>query len=122
MPSAAAAMPRKMLPPPITRASSRPSDRTSTSSCASVSIVCSSSPNSRPPIRASPESFRRTRVKAIRCGLSDRVPGVVDELDTAVREVLVDAPGELVGAVPGLLAEDGLAVEALVQLSLDDLL
>src|SRR3954447_319577 len=53
-----------MLPPPTTIASSRPSVCTSTISRAIVSTVFGSVPYSWSPIRASPESFRRTRRKA----------------------------------------------------------
>src|SRR5438128_3026364 len=109
-----------MLPPPITRATSSPPERTSTSSPASASTVSSSSPYSRGPIRASPESFSRTRLKATR-GLPDGVPGVVEKLDPPVLQVLPDAAGELVRAVPRLLGEHRLAVEALVQLAPHDL-
>src|SRR6476620_11506593 len=109
-----------MFPPPITSASSRPFTRTSTSSCASASIVAASRPYSRRPMRASPESFSRTRLKPTWC-LRDGVPGVVEELDPALLQILRHRPGRLVGAVPRLLGQDGLAVEALVELTLDDL-
>src|SRR5262249_54827318 len=109
-----------MLPPPITSASSSPSARTSTSSCASWSTVTASRPYSRGPIRASPESFSRTRLKPI-ARLRDCVPGVVEELDPLLLQVLRDRARRLVGAVPRLLAQHGLAVEALVELPLDDL-
>ena len=52
-----------MFPPPITTESSGPPVRTATSSRASVSTVAASMPYSRVPIRASPESFSRTRLK-----------------------------------------------------------
>src|SRR5229473_1422898 len=110
-----------MFPPPITSAISRPSRRTWTSSFASSSTVRASNPNSCEPIRASPESFSRTRLNAT-TSLTDRVPGVVEELDPALLQVLSDGPGRLVRPVPRLLGEHGLAEELLVQLALDDLL
>src|SRR5437763_221750 len=110
-----------MLPPPITSASSSPFARKSTSSCESWSTVAASRPYSREPIKASPESFSRTRLKPIRGSLRDGVPGVVEELDPVLLQVLRDRARRLVGAVPRLLREYGLAEEALVQLALDDL-
>src|SRR4051794_24969187 len=110
-----------MLPPPITSATSSPSARTSTSSRASPSTVAASRPYSRGPIRASPESFSRTRSKPTPA-LRDGVPGVVEELDAALLQVLRHGARRLVGAVPGLLGQDRLAEEPLVELSLDDLL
>src|SRR5689334_16947268 len=111
-----------MFPPPMTSASSSPFARTSTSSCASWSTVTASRPYSREPIRASPESFSRTRLKPIRAVSGDRVPRVVEELDPQLLEVLRDRPGRLVSPIPRLLREDRLAEEALVELALDDLL
>src|SRR6478672_3406880 len=112
-----------MFPPPITSATSSPSRRTWTSSFASSSTVRASNPNSCEPIRASPESFSRTRLNATTTSsLTDRVPGVVEELDPALLQVLRDRPGRLVRPVPRLLGQHGLAVELLVQLALDDLL
>src|SRR6476620_11614932 len=111
-----------MFPPPITSATSSPSRRTWTSSFASSSTVRASNPNSCEPIRASPESFSRTRLNATGSSLTDRVPGVVEELDAALLQVLRDRPGRLIRAVPRLLGQHGLAVELLVQLALDDLL
>src|SRR6185312_3889810 len=110
-----------MFPPPITSASSSPFARTSTSSVASSSIVPASRPYSRWPMRASPESFSRTRLKPIRGSLRDCVPGVVEQLDALLLQVLRDRPGRLVGAIPRLLRQDSLAEEALVELALDDL-
>src|SRR6478609_1966817 len=110
-----------MLPPPITIATSSPPERTSTSSRATLSTVGASRPYSCEPIKASPESFSRTRLKATLVR-GNRVPGVVDELHSALGEVLAGRRGRLVGAVPRLLGEDCLAVELLVQLALDDLL
>src|SRR4051794_22854882 len=109
-----------MLPPPITSASSSPPARTSTSSCANWSIVPASRPQSPGPIRASPESFSRTRLKPIRGSLRDCVPGVVEELDTVLLQVLRDRRGRLIGPVPRLLGQNGFTVEPLVELTLDD--
>src|SRR5579885_943624 len=118
-----------MLPPPLTSAISSPSARTPTSSRASRSTVSSSRPYSRGPIRASPDSFSRTRRNAAGACLeagaansADRVPGVVEQLDAALPEHVADRGGRLVRAVPGLLHQHRLAVEALVEHALDDLL
>src|SRR6478609_8208574 len=100
-----------MFPPPITTATSSPPAR----SWASSSTVCASRPKSAEPMRASPETFSRTRLNA-NVPLPDRVPGVVEELDALLGEVLADGRGRLVGAVPRLLRQHGLAVELLVQL------
>src|SRR6058998_1804043 len=105
-----------MLPPPITTAISSPLARASTSSCATCSTVCASRPYSCEPIRASPESFRRTRLKPTR-PLGDCVPGVVEQLDPVLLQVLGHGAGGLVRAVPGLLHQHRLAVEPLVQLA-----
>src|SRR5437868_1978971 len=61
MPSVAAVTPRKMLPPPMTMAISTPVRCTWTISSAMLASVSASMPVRRPPISASPESFRRTR-------------------------------------------------------------
>src|SRR3954452_14876357 len=68
MPASAASMPRTMLPAPITRATSSPPSCTSTISRARESTVPWSTPYDFEPIRASPESFRRTRRKGGLCG------------------------------------------------------
>src|SRR4249919_2177997 len=108
-----------MLPPPITSAISSPPDRTRMSSQARSSTVRASSPNSPGPIRASPDSFSRTRLKGT---LGDGVPGVVEELDPVLGEILRDRAGCLIGPVPRLFPQHGLSEEPLVQLALDDLL
>ena len=56
------------------------------------------------------------------CASADRVPGVVEQLDAVLGQVLADRRRRLVGAVPRLLGQHGLAEEPLVQLALDDLL
>src|SRR6266576_2411452 len=110
-----------MFPPTITSATSSPSRRTWTSSFASSSTVRASNPNSCEPIRASPESFSRTRVNGT-ASLTDRVPGVIEELDPALLQVLRSGAGRLVRPVPRLLGQHGLAEEFLVQLAFDDFL
>jgi hypothetical protein len=50
-----------MLPPPITIAVCTPSDRISPISCATCVVTPGSIPKGWLPIRASPESFSRTR-------------------------------------------------------------
>ena len=59
MPCDAPAMPRKMLPPPMTRQHSTPRAWTCFTSSATRLTVAGSSPNSRCPIRASPEIFSK---------------------------------------------------------------
>src|SRR5437763_823365 len=108
-----------MFPPPITSATSRPFLRTSTSSSASLSTTSASRPYSFEPMRDSPESLSRRRLNGI--ALGDGVPGVVEELDAALLQILRDRARSLVRAVPRLFREHRLAEELLVQLALDDL-
>src|SRR3954451_13378320 len=61
-------MPPTMLPEPTTSATSRPSSCTATISRARQSTVPSSTPYDFAPIRASPDSFRRTRRNGELCG------------------------------------------------------
>src|SRR3954454_17205497 len=63
MPWADAAMPRKMLPPPMTMATSTPEARTSAISDAMPSRVGGSMPKPALPMRASPDNFSRIRLK-----------------------------------------------------------
>src|SRR5712675_1647565 len=63
MPCAEAARPRKMLPPPMTSAISTPSARTSAISEAMRSMTPGSMPKPVSPMRASPESLSRMRLK-----------------------------------------------------------
>src|SRR5947208_14692495 len=53
-----------MLPPPTTIATSTPRRHTRCTSAAMAAIRSASAPYSALPIRASPESFSRTRLKA----------------------------------------------------------
>src|SRR5262245_1685674 len=62
MPCAAPAIPRKMLPPPITRQISSPLSRASLTSCASAETTAGSIPNCCSPISTSPESLSSTRL------------------------------------------------------------
>ena len=63
MPFAAPANPRKMFPPPMTRQSSTPVAWSAVAiSSAKPRQVGMSIPNSDGPIKASPDSFRRTRL------------------------------------------------------------
>src|SRR5918993_196319 len=64
MPSAAAFMPRKMLPAPCTTAPSTPGSCTPLICAAIASTRVGSVPYSSSPMSASPESFRRIRSKA----------------------------------------------------------
>src|ERR1700743_2491070 len=61
MPLAAPARPRKMLPPPTTMHTSVPAFVASLTSAAMRSTVAVSMPKAWSPIRASPETFSRTR-------------------------------------------------------------
>src|SRR5262249_46605935 len=63
MPCAEAASPRKMLPPPMTTATSTPRPRTSATSAAMLSRVVGSMPKPAAPMSASPESLSRMRLK-----------------------------------------------------------
>src|SRR5690606_32759037 len=62
MPCAPGAIPRKMFPPPMTMASSTPLFATVTISSVIRNMVARLIPNASSPMRASPESFRRTRL------------------------------------------------------------
>src|SRR5213593_1686908 len=105
----------------MTRATSRPVVRSSTSSRATASTVPASSPYSCEPMSASPESFSRTRPKTGAAGAAagcttastsgNGVPGVVEQLDPALLQDLRHGAGRLVGAVPLLLGQDRLGVE-----------
>src|ERR1700722_9535281 len=63
MPAASCGLPRQMLPPPTTTASETPSAWTAAISLA-MTVVVSTSTLPPVPANASPESFRRTRLKA----------------------------------------------------------
>src|SRR5437879_4464728 len=63
MPCADAASPRKMLPPPMTTATSTPRARTSATSEAMFSSVAGSMPKPPAPMSASPDSLSRIRLK-----------------------------------------------------------
>src|SRR5581483_7944381 len=62
IPSVAAVTPRKMFPPPMTMTICTPALCTATISSAIPARVSASMPVRRPPISASPESFRRMRL------------------------------------------------------------
>src|SRR5271165_452173 len=62
MPPASCALPRQMFPPPTTTATETPSRATAAISSAITAVVAKSTALSLPP-KASPESFRRTRLK-----------------------------------------------------------
>ena len=60
MPCAPGATPRKMLPPPITMANCTPIETTSATSSVMRAMVARLMPKASSPIKASPESLRRT--------------------------------------------------------------
>src|SRR5690606_18475685 len=61
MPASAPAIPRQMLPPPTTTATSTPASRTSTISPAMYWVKAPSMPEPVSPAKASPESLSRRR-------------------------------------------------------------
>src|SRR5438132_1184914 len=95
MPAAARSMPRMMLPPPTTIASSTPDSWTPAISSASDSIRSWSIPNSRSPESASPESFSRTRSKlvpaAVAAGMHEHAQLVRRRVDVGAEHVAVVA-------------------------------
>src|SRR2546429_5963561 len=114
MPAAARSIPRMMFPPPTTIASSRPRC-TSAISSASDSIRSWSMPKSRSPESASPDSFRRTRLKpgagaGVGCALTRLLRHgealEIDHLELRLVEHVADAPVHVVD--PRLLLEHDL--------------
>src|SRR5687768_13851364 len=140
MPLAAAASPRKMLPPPTTIAISTPPSLAS-AICAAISRVTSGSiPYCRDPISASPESFSSTRryagapmvrsstsgglfVNAVGGGLADRHPDEARDPDVLAeqRDLLGDQVAHLLVGVAVLQLHQADRLEPLAQLALDDL-
>src|SRR5579871_1652801 len=136
MPRAAAARPRKMLPPPTTMATSTPRLSTAATSAAIACTDSGSVPYSRSPISASPESFRRTRRKtgarsgafAPRCAVSatDGEAGepphddVLSRLGRELGPQLLDRLAAVRVLADMLLAQEDDLVEPLVELALDD--
>src|SRR5919108_964299 len=122
-----------MFPAPETIATSRPSACTSTISCAISSMRSRSSPYSRSPMSASPESLRRPRRKAtcepegvayVSRGLTlislrEREPRELDDLEARLLECVAHRHGRVVD--PDLLEQDLLGEEALLQHAVDDL-
>src|SRR6185503_2412096 len=89
MPAAPGARPRKMLPPPITTATSTPMRDTCAISPTIASIVCRLMPYASSPIRASPDSFSMTRLY-FGAGISVRGLGLVDSFTNYQEGVSVD--------------------------------
>src|SRR4051794_39130802 len=127
MPAADASIPRMMFPAPITSATSRPLCWTSTISSASAEIWSASTPWSRSPISASPESFSRTRWNgrsegarscacAVRSSPGNGHPLELDHLEPALLQPLPDG---LRGVVDPLLLEQDLLREPLVEAAFD---
>src|SRR5579859_6996091 len=71
MPFALAARPRNRLPPPMTTATCTPSPWMSAMSRAICAVTAGSMPNCCSPMRASPDSFSRTRL--YRADISERL-------------------------------------------------
>src|SRR5712692_1375592 len=123
-------MPRTMLPAPITSATSAPLWCTSTISRAIDSMRPGSTPYSRSPISASPESLTRTRLKAacaLGAGWGLRVTGLLCQGEALELKHLQPCLGErgADGRVrvvdPRLVLEHGFGVP-LVEAAGDDLL
>src|ERR1041385_3018950 len=91
MPSVAPLTPRKMLPPPITIATSTSMVWASATSSAMRARVAGSMPYCRSPIRASPESLRRTReyFAPIEAGVYTKRAGVAPAQTIANRNGLL---------------------------------
>src|SRR4051794_17495505 len=121
-------MPRTMFPAPITSAISRPPLWASTISWARPSIVSGSTPWSRSPISASPESFRRTRPNGavlgsgvgalVTCLLCQCEAAELKHLEPGLLERCADL---LAGLVDPLLAFEHEVGEPLLDPALDDL-
>src|SRR5918995_2321783 len=123
-----------MFPPPTTTETSTPASCTATISAAIAWTVRRSTPYSRPPRSASPESLSRTRRKtgtrvAGAAGASsariDTLPGEREPLELEHLRALLaeDLRDGLSGVVdPRLLVEDLRAEEALAEHAVDDLL
>src|SRR5690242_18815676 len=120
-------MPRMMLPAPMTRAISSPPAWASTISCASASSRSGSTPWSRSPSSASPESFSRTRWNSAGLGsgvalatrlLCQREPAELDHFEPALFQGLADL---LAGLVDPLLILEHEVGQPLLQAALDDL-
>src|SRR3954453_3980843 len=124
-----------MFPPPTTIETSSPCDWTAQISDEIPSTVRRSTPNSRPPISASPESFSRTRRKASgavcaaaaasssrtdTASAGEREALELEHLGALLAEHLAHGPAGVVD--PGLLVQDLRAEEALAEHALDDLL
>src|SRR5918994_1465593 len=132
MPSAAAFMPRKMLPAPCTTATSTPRSCTPLICAAIASTRVGSVPYSSSPMSASPESFRRIRSKAGagtgRTSLGPdreaREAAHDDVLAGGARELgahLLDGLAAVTVAVDVLLLEQHDLLHPLAQLALGDL-
>src|SRR3954454_1686691 len=128
MPSAAAAMPRKMLPAPRTIATSMPSSCSALIWSAMRPSVSGSVPKSRSPMRASPESFSRIRLKAGTCllahGEAREAPDddVLAGLGRQLGADLLDRLALVLVGVDVLLAQEHDLIEPLADLALGRLL
>src|SRR4051812_38069278 len=130
-----------MLPPPTTIATSTPRSHTRCTSAAIAAMRSASAPYSALPISASPESFRRMRLKAGRapsaegCALSSKLSLRLADLEaseapdhdvlTRLRRggsaELLDALAAVLVLVHVLLLEQDDLLEPLAQLALGDL-
>src|SRR3954447_15587200 len=131
MPAAAPAMPRYMLPAPTTIAIWTPSSWTRAISAATARTRTGSVPYSSEPIRDSPESFRRIRLKAatraetlLADGEPDETPDhdVLAGLGREVRAQLLDGLAVVLVAVDVRLLEQDDLLVPLAQLALRGLL
>src|SRR3954452_13164314 len=121
-----------MLPAPTTMATSTSRARTSRTWCAIRSICSGSVPYSRSPIRASPESFSRMRLKAasgkaalLLSHLEAREAGDPDVLAGLGRDLgaqVLDRLALVLVLVEVLLIEQDELGGPLLQLAVDDLL
>src|SRR5690348_2161189 len=128
-----------MLPPPTTIATSTPRWQTRCTSAAIAAIRSASAPYSALPMRASPESFRRTRLKAGRApsveGWPANCPRLLADLEASEapdhhvlarlrgrgRAQLLDGLSAVLVLVHVLLLEQDDLLEPLAELALGDL-
>src|SRR3954453_6699626 len=130
-----------MLPPPTTIANSTPRSHTRCTSAAIAAMGSASAPYSALPIRASPESFRRMRLKAGRapsaegCALTSKLSlrlaaleaseapdhDVLTRLRRGGSAQVLDALAAVLVLVHVLLLEQDDLLEPLAQLALGDL-
>src|SRR5258705_13177750 len=104
-PAAPGATPRKIFPPPITTAISRPSAATWAISPTMRSIVARLIPNESSPMRASPLSLSRIRLYFAVAATSGSFFGLVSILPR-LAHLFHDFSGEIAGLLLDALAHD----------------